>query len=78
MMFGGILGNYAGSCVSCLSGTDTALAFEGEIEWLAAVLINLGVPHDQAVATVRDPETPMEIVDGSDRYQAVFLSLIHI
>lgn len=36
----------------CLRGTDTALAFRGEAEWLTAGLNVLGVPMDQAASTV--------------------------
>ena len=44
-------GNYSGSCVMCLRGTDTALAFTGEAEWLIAGLINLGLARDDANRT---------------------------
>lgn len=67
----GVFGNYSGSCVSCMRGTDTALAFQGEIEWIAAALIHLGVPKIEAIATVRDPATPLEIVDGGTRYRTI-------
>ena len=41
-------GTYRGSCVACLQGTDTALAFTGEAEWLVAGLVMLGIPEDAA------------------------------
>ena len=44
--------DYEGSCIACLRGTDTALGFRGPQEWFAAGLIRLGLPDDQAVATV--------------------------
>lgn len=45
-------GNYKGSCLVCLQGTDTGLAFSGHAEWLIAGVEMLGVPKDQSVATV--------------------------
>ena len=44
----GISGDYKGSCVVCLKGTDTGLAFVGEAEWALAGLQVLGVPPEQA------------------------------
>lgn len=41
-------GDYRGSCVVCLRGTDTAIAFTGEAEWLEAGLRVLGIPDGQA------------------------------
>ena len=52
MSTGGIHGTDAESCVVCLRGTDTALAFVGEAEWAVAGLQHLGVPDYQAGATV--------------------------
>ena len=52
-MAGGISGDYKGSCVVCLRGTDTALPLEGEAEWIVAVLNRLGLPMDQAYETLR-------------------------
>lgn len=49
--------DYAGSCAVCLTGTDTGISFEGEPDWLVAGLNILGVPYEQAVATV-DPNMP--------------------
>jgi len=47
----GIKGTFTGSCVVCLRGTGTGLVFLGEPEWLAAGLVRLGLPMDDAVAT---------------------------
>lgn len=58
-----------GSCIACLNGTDTALGFRGDLEWAAAGLTALGVPEDQAVATVENTELP---VDEAGRVEAVF------
>jgi hypothetical protein len=41
-------GDYRESCVVCLHGTDTGLAFEGEPEWVLAGMRVLGIPDDQA------------------------------
>jgi hypothetical protein len=48
----GLQGTYEGSCVVCLQGCDTGLAFRGEAEWAIAGLLNLGIPQDQAAATL--------------------------
>jgi hypothetical protein len=46
----GLKGNYEGSCVSCLRGTDTAVGLHGEAEWMIAFLVaKLHVPMDEAV-----------------------------
>lgn len=47
----GLQGTYDGSCVVCLSPTDTGLVFEGVAEFTIAGLIKLGVPEDEAPAT---------------------------
>jgi hypothetical protein len=55
---------FDGSCIVCLEGTDTALGFRGPQEFAAAGLQVLGVPSDQAGATIellqreepRDPD----------------------
>lgn len=44
----GLDGTYRDSCVLCLEGTDTAVAFVGESEWAIAGMVVLGV--DQAAA----------------------------
>jgi len=48
----GLDGSYRETCIVCLRGTDTGLAFEGEAEWLLAGLEQLGVPEDEAYATL--------------------------
>lgn len=50
---GGLDGSYAGSCVVCLRGTDTGLAFVGEAVFAAEGLNALGLPVEQAVATIQ-------------------------
>jgi hypothetical protein len=45
----GLQGDYRDTCIVCLRATDTAMAFRGEAEFLAAGLICLGVPHDDAM-----------------------------
>lgn len=42
----------SGPCIVCLTGTDTALAFSGSLEWLAGGLHVLGVPTREAILTV--------------------------
>ena len=44
----GLDGTYSGSCIVCLNGCDTGLAFVGEAEWGMAGLHALGVPQEQA------------------------------
>lgn len=41
--------DFAGSCVACFGGTDTGLAVVGRLEFVAAVLVNLGLEVDEAV-----------------------------
>jgi hypothetical protein len=48
----GLQGDYSQSCCVCLRGTDTALAFQGEVEWLIAGLMSLGIPEQEAGAMV--------------------------
>lgn len=50
----GLDGTYRGSCVVCLRGTDTGLAFVGEAEWVIAGLTVLGIPQHQAGAMVSE------------------------
>lgn len=47
----GLDGTYEGTCIACLTPTDTALAFRGEAKWFIAGLYALGIPEDQAFAT---------------------------
>ena len=44
----GLDGTYSGSCIVCLNGCDTGLAFVGPAEWGIAGLTVLGVPRKQA------------------------------
>jgi hypothetical protein len=44
----GLDGTWRDSCVVCLRGTDTGLAFTGEAEWVLAGLEVLGIPKNQA------------------------------
>lgn len=48
----GLSGDYRDSCVVCLKGTDTGLAFTGEAEWIAGALVYLGLPTDHAISMV--------------------------
>jgi hypothetical protein len=50
----GLNGTYTGSCVVCLQGCDTALAFRGEAEWVLAGLRVLGLPDDEAAKTLTE------------------------
>lgn len=48
-------GDYEGSCVGCLRGTDTGVSFAGPPEWVVAGLVTaLGVEQDTAAAMVSD------------------------
>lgn len=62
----GLRGNYERSCCVCLRGTDTALAFKGEGEWLIAGIHSLGVPMDDAIPMVSNAlgAPPGEVPDG--------------
>lgn len=53
-------GSFTGSCIACLGGTDTAIAFRGEPEWCVAALVVLGLPTSEAVATfdLAHPDAP--------------------
>lgn len=48
----GLDGTYSGSCIVCLKGCDTGLAFIGPAEWGVAGLTLLGVPQEQATTIV--------------------------
>jgi hypothetical protein len=48
----GLRGTYEDSCVVCLRGTDSGVAFTGTAEWIVAGLVKLGVPEEEAVATL--------------------------
>lgn len=62
------LGNRS-SCIVCLTGTDTVLGFRGDINWVAGGLAALGVPVEQAIATVENTDIP---VDQFGQMEAVF------
>jgi hypothetical protein len=48
----GLDGTYRDSCVACLRGTDTAVAFEGEAEWAAVGISRLGLTLDEAALVI--------------------------
>jgi hypothetical protein len=50
----GLQGTYGGSCVVCLQGCDTGLAFWGEAEWIIAGMTNLGIPQQEALIMLED------------------------
>jgi hypothetical protein len=45
----GLRGNYSGSCVVCLRGTDTGFAVRGDAEAVIAALIAAGVPESEGL-----------------------------
>lgn len=50
----GLDGTYVGSCTICLRGTDTALGFRGDAEFVIAGLVTLGIDSmEEADATLR-------------------------
>ena len=56
----GLDGTYRGSCAVCLTGTDTAVAFRGDAEWIIAGVHLLGISINEAalmlsLATGCDP-----------------------
>ena len=62
----GLSGDGRTSCVVCMGGTDTGMLLEGEAEWLAGAVSQLGIPIEQATTMVtasfadlgRDPTVP--------------------
>lgn len=55
----------SGSCVICGCGTDSGLAFAGDLEWLAGGLVAMGVPTQEAIAMIeRFPENIGQLDDG--------------
>jgi hypothetical protein len=52
----GLNGSYTDSCIVCMRGTDTGLAFvapaDEAIDWAVAGLMALGVPNDRASTIV--------------------------
>src|SRR5918996_689446 len=57
-------GDYQDSCVVCLRGCDTALAFVGDRDWMAEGLVHLGVPFDQAAAMIQDEKLATDVAAG--------------
>jgi hypothetical protein len=49
----GLQGDYRGSCVVCLRGTDTGFAVRGPAEAVVAAVIVAGVPESEAYETAR-------------------------
>jgi hypothetical protein len=49
----GLNGDYTDTCLICGRGTDTGLAFVGEVDWCIAGIVHLGIPMDQAIAMAR-------------------------
>jgi hypothetical protein len=50
----GLQGDYAGSCVACFRGTDTALGYRGSLEGHTAFLMALGLSEPEAAELVRE------------------------
>jgi hypothetical protein len=48
----GLQGDYRGSCVVCMQGTDTGLVFRGPAEFAIAGLVRMGVPQAQGAILV--------------------------
>lgn len=60
---------HEGSCIVCLTGTDTGLGFRGCSDWVKGGLAVLGVPVDQATATIDSMDLPP---DELGRAEATF------
>jgi hypothetical protein len=62
----GIDGTHEDSCAICRKGTDTALVFRGEAEWLVAGLLNLGLSAETARISVSEyfGSPPGQVPDG--------------
>lgn len=51
----GLQGNYAGTCLSCLRATDTAIAFTGEAEFHIATIMRIcDIPFEEALECFLD------------------------
>jgi hypothetical protein len=63
----GLQGNYRGSCVVCLRGTDTGFAVRGPAEAVIAALIVAGVRASEANETARAMwnEHELEVAAGN-------------
>lgn len=55
-------GPFSGTCIVCLKPTDTAVAFLGPPEMAMGALMAMGVPEDQAVATIEAGMEPLDYV----------------
>lgn len=60
-----------GPCVVCGQGTDTALGFQGDANWVAAGLVVLGVPTEEAMDAVEDYWGGPDAVPPGEFVQAV-------
>jgi hypothetical protein len=63
------INTYSGSCVACLTGTDTGLVIAGEAEMHVAAMACWGLSPDRAVEILRyqcgpPPPPPREVRDG--------------
>jgi hypothetical protein len=45
-------GTYEDSCLVCLQGTDAALDFRGDAEWMVAGLTVLGIGYDEVASMI--------------------------
>jgi hypothetical protein len=67
----GLSGDYQDSCIICLKGTDTGLAFrhaEDPETWAAAGLTAIGLSTDVAIAVVEHYADKLECIDADDVY----------
>ncbi len=48
----GLQGDYTGTCVACLTPTDTALGANGDAEWIIGFLVSLGIEFEEALKTL--------------------------
>jgi hypothetical protein len=48
----GLSGDWRSSCVVCTTATDTGMLLEGESEWLAGAVSQLGIPIERATTMV--------------------------
>jgi hypothetical protein len=56
----GLNGTFTGSCIACMTGTDTGVAFIGDTYFQAAGLVALGVPIEEASATISEFPAPFD------------------
>ncbi len=50
----------ASECTVCFTGSDSAIAFKGSLEYCAAGLVALGIPTNEAIATVQTFPPPFD------------------